>query len=205
LIWVSSLVIAVGTAARQIHAERENRTLFPLLAKPVTRAEVVLGKFFGCWMASGIALLLFYLFFAVISGMKEGDWPLLEYAQAFWLHWLTLAVVICMALLGSVIFSAPSANATICFSIIAGIFVLGAHLNKIAASEPKFLGLLVSLLYFAIPHIDLFYIVRERLVFEQNLVNWGAVLLATGYCAAYAGMLLCGTWLIFRRKILTGA
>src|SRR5262245_10378280 len=43
LIWISGLVMAVGTAARQIPAERENRTIFPLLAKPVTRAHVVAG------------------------------------------------------------------------------------------------------------------------------------------------------------------
>src|SRR5438477_6830605 len=51
LIWVSSLVIAITTAARQIPAERENRTLFPLLAKPLTRSQLLLGKFLGCWMA----------------------------------------------------------------------------------------------------------------------------------------------------------
>src|ERR1035441_3715985 len=32
LIWVSSLVIAITTTARQIPAEREQRTLLPLLA-----------------------------------------------------------------------------------------------------------------------------------------------------------------------------
>jgi ABC-type transport system involved in multi-copper enzyme maturation permease subunit len=47
LIWISTLVIAIITAARQIPAERENRTIFPLLAKPVTRAHVLVGKFLG--------------------------------------------------------------------------------------------------------------------------------------------------------------
>src|SRR3954452_3017571 len=63
LIWISALVIAIATTARQIPAERENRTIFPLLAKPVTRWQVVLGKFVGCWLACGMALVLFYLFF----------------------------------------------------------------------------------------------------------------------------------------------
>lgn len=67
LIWISSLVICITTAARQIPAEREQRTIFPLLAKPVTRWQVVLGKFAGCWFACGIALLVFYLFFAIVS------------------------------------------------------------------------------------------------------------------------------------------
>src|SRR5882724_7545249 len=53
LIWISALVIAIGTTARQIPAERENRTIFPLLAKPVSRAQVILGKFAGCWLACG--------------------------------------------------------------------------------------------------------------------------------------------------------
>ena len=43
LVWISALVIAIGMTARQIPSERENRTIFPLLAKPVTRAQVVLG------------------------------------------------------------------------------------------------------------------------------------------------------------------
>ena len=67
LIWVSSLVICITTAARQIPAEWENRTIFPLLAKPVTRWHVVVGKFAGCWFACGIALVVFYLFFGIVS------------------------------------------------------------------------------------------------------------------------------------------
>src|SRR5690349_19442164 len=62
LIWASTLVIAIVTTARQIPAERENRTIFPLLAKPVTRGQVILGKFAGCWFASGLAVVVFYLF-----------------------------------------------------------------------------------------------------------------------------------------------
>lgn len=73
LIWISSLVIGITTAARQIPAECENRTLFPLLAKPVTRGQVVLGKFAGCWLACGIALLVFYVFFALVSESRGRD------------------------------------------------------------------------------------------------------------------------------------
>jgi len=74
LIWISSLVIAIGTAARQIPAERENRTIFPLLAKPVTRGQFVMGKFLGCWLACGVALLVFYVFFGVVSESRgRGD------------------------------------------------------------------------------------------------------------------------------------
>ncbi len=44
LIWLSSLVIAITTTARQIPAERESRTIYPLLAKPVGRGEFIAGQ-----------------------------------------------------------------------------------------------------------------------------------------------------------------
>src|SRR5215471_12317753 len=100
LIWISALVIALTTAARQIPAERENRTIFPLLAKPVTRGQIVTGKFLGCWLAVGIALALFYVFFTIISCSREGHWPLLRYFQAFWMQWTMLGIVIAMVLFG---------------------------------------------------------------------------------------------------------
>src|SRR5438045_9301842 len=78
LIWISALVIAIATTARQIPAERENRTIFPLLAKPVTRAQFIAGKFLGCWLAVGMALLVFYVFFGFISGMRERHWAVLS-------------------------------------------------------------------------------------------------------------------------------
>src|SRR5690348_7178919 len=56
LIWISSLVIAVTTMARQIPFEKEQRTIFPLLAKPISRAQLLAGKFLGCWMVCGLAL-----------------------------------------------------------------------------------------------------------------------------------------------------
>ena len=45
LIWICSLVMAITASARQVYAEKENRTIFPLLAKPVSRAQFLLGKF----------------------------------------------------------------------------------------------------------------------------------------------------------------
>src|SRR5437899_1842670 len=75
LIWIAALVIAATTSARQIPAERENRTIFPLLAKPVTRSQLVLGKFLGCWLACGLALVVFYFFLGAVSAAREHQWP----------------------------------------------------------------------------------------------------------------------------------
>jgi ABC-type transport system involved in multi-copper enzyme maturation permease subunit len=201
LIWISALVIAIGTAARQIPAERENRTIFPLLAKPVTRAHVVLGKFAGCWLACGLALLVFYVFFGVVSGSRENHWPVLQYFQALWLQWMMLGIVVGLVLLGSVVFTAPSSNATICFVLVLGILLLGRHLNQVALQQPEPLRTVVYALYFLIPHLE-WYDVRDFVVYDHGLIGWADCGLATLYAAIYATLVLFATWVVFRRKAL---
>ena len=201
LIWISALVIAIATTARQIPAERENRTIFPLLAKPVTRAQVIVGKFAGCWLACGLALIVFYLFFGVVSGAREHSWPVLNFCQALWLQWVMLGVVVALVLLGSVVFAAPSSNATICFIVVLGILFLGRYLNQVALQQPEPLRTIVYGLYFLIPHLE-WYDVRDLVIYDQPLVGWVDCGLATLYAVAYMALLLVGAWLAFRRKAL---
>jgi len=201
LIWISALVIAIGTTARQIPAERENRTIFPLLAKPVTRGQVILGKFAGCWLACGLALIVFYLFFGIVSGSREHHWPLLNFFQALWLQWAMLGVVVALVLLGSVVFAAPSSNSTISFILVLGILLLGRYLNQVALQQPEPLRSIVYGLYFLIPHLE-WYDVRDLIVYDQGLVGWVDCGLATLYAALYIALLLFGAWLVFRRKPL---
>jgi Cu-processing system permease protein len=201
LIWISALVIAITTTARQIPAERENRTIFPLLAKPVTRGQVVLGKFTGCWLACGLALGIFYLFFGVVSGSRSGHWPLGLYLQAFWLHWAMLGVVVAFVLLGSLVFAAPSSNATISFVLVLGILILGRYLNQIALQQQPPVSTLVYGLYFAIPHLE-WYDLRDFVIYDRELIPWVDCGLATVYAAVYSALLLFVAWLAFRRKRL---
>jgi ABC-type transport system involved in multi-copper enzyme maturation permease subunit len=203
LIWVSSLVIAVTTAARQIPAERESRTIYPLLAKPVGRGEFVAGKFLGCWLACGISLLLFYFFFGFISASREHSFPLLVYFQAIGMHWMCLGIVIAMVLLGSVIFTAPSSNATICFIVVLGILFAGGHLNGIAAHMHGFRGGLVFAIYYAIPHLEWYYNVRDLVIHNWGLIDWLAWCGAIIYAALYSVLLLACAWQLFRRKMMT--
>jgi ABC-type transport system involved in multi-copper enzyme maturation permease subunit len=201
LIWISALVIAIATTARQIPAERENRTIFPLLAKPVSRGQVITGKFLGCWLACGLALVVFYIFFGVVSGSREHHWPLLNYFQAMWLQWLMLGIVVALVLLGSVVFAAPSSNSTISFVVVTGILLLGGHLNQVALQQAEPVRSVLYSLYFMIPHLE-WYDVRDLIAFDQGLLAWLDCGLATLYAAAYVGFLLVMTWVVFRRKAL---
>jgi ABC-type transport system involved in multi-copper enzyme maturation permease subunit len=201
LIWISALVIAIVTTARQLPTERENRTIFPLLAKPVTRNQVLVGKFVGCWLACGIALVVFYLFFGVVSASREHHWAVVEFFKGFWLQWVMLGIVVGLALLGSVVFTAPSSNSTICFIVVAGILLLGGHLNQVALQQPEPLRTVVYTAYFLIPHLE-WYNQREQMVNDQEIAGWLYCGLATLYAVLYMALLLYATGLVFRRKTL---
>lgn len=203
LIWIATVVIALTSAARQIPAERESRTIFPLLAKPVTRFQVILGKFLGCWLVAGLAVVMFYVFFGAVIASREHAWPVAQYFQAAWLHWMALGVVVALAILGSVLLSAPSVNVTITFILLAGILTLGQHLHKVASRMTEPSQTITAVIYFLLPHIEWAFSYRDLLLFNQPLVAWSVVLNASAYWAAYSSSLLVAAWLVFRRKTLT--
>lgn len=201
LIWLSTLAISVITAARQIPSEKENRTIFPLLAKPVSRAQFIFGKFLGSWLAVGVAVLVFYVFFIIVTAAKGGDFQPAAYAKTIALHWLMLGIVIAMTLLGSVVFAAVSSNATICLVAIIGILFVGEHLNKIAVRQPEPINSITYTIYYLIPHIEM-YDVRNLVVNNKTMPSLKACGKATLYAGAYVSLFLFSTWLVFRRQRL---
>jgi ABC-type transport system involved in multi-copper enzyme maturation permease subunit len=201
LIWGASLVIAITATARQIPAERENRTLFPLLAKPVTRNQLLVGKFLGCWLASGIALVVFYFFFGLVAAAKDHEWPVMHYFQALTLHWFALGIVCAMTLLGSIVFAAPSSNNTITLVVTVGILLLGRHLNKVALKLTEPVQSALYCIYFAIPHLEIFD-VRDLIVHDWGLIRWPIWLAALAYAAVYSALFVGAACLLFRRKAI---
>ena len=202
LIWVSSLVIAITTTARQIPAEREQRTLLPLLAKPLTRTQLIFGKFLGCWIACGLVLVCFYFAFSVLAASRDHAWPLLNYFQAAFLHWVMLGVVVALTLLGSLVFAAPSSNSTICFVIVATILTVGRYLDAVAVAQPEPFRSIIYTVYFAMPHLEIPFELRNLIVHDWPLIGWNFVALDALYLLAYAAAFLVAACLVFRRKPL---
>ena len=187
LIWISSLVIAITTTARQIPAEREQRTLLPLLAKPLSRTQLIFGKFLGCWLACGLVLVCFYAFFGALAASREHAWPLLNYFQAAFLHWVMLGVVIALTLLGSLVFAAPSSNSTICFVVVAAILCVGRYLDIVALSLSEPARSIVYAIYFAIPHLEWAFEMRNLIVHDWPLIEWKFFGLDALYLAGLRG------------------
>jgi len=201
MIWISSLVIAISSMARQIPAEKEQRTIFPLLAKPISRPQLLAGKFLGCWLACGMALACFYIFFALLSASRDHGWTVLSYFQAATLHWAMLGILLGMVLVGSLVFAAPSSNGTICFVVAVGILYLGHYLNVVAIRMDEPGRAITYGIYYVIPHLELFNVSR-RVIHDWPAINWGAYAIALVYAVVYSALLVGAACLLFRRKAL---
>jgi len=103
--YLAAHVLGLLTAARQIPFEVDNRTIYPLLAKPLSREHYMLGKWAACW-AAGLTV------FAVLFTMSYLPWlffpgaPSLNAAvllQALVLNAVSLAMIAAFGLMGSLV------------------------------------------------------------------------------------------------------
>jgi ABC-type transport system involved in multi-copper enzyme maturation permease subunit len=198
LVWLFSLVIALGVSARLFPPEFESRTIYPLLAKPVGRGTVLLGKYAGALAAALSALAVFYAAYAVLAGVRQGVWFPAVLVQAFILHAGLLAVVAALGVLGSLVMTS-SANLTFCALLVVGMLLFGQRLPALAAAQPLPGTCVLGAIHWICPHLELFDL-RQRVVHGWPPISWGVCAAVMAYAVAYAAACLALAACVFRKK-----
>lgn len=85
-------LMALSAGAASIASERERGTLAPLLAMPVSRTELLLGKFFGISLALVLALTIGFGISAIVIVLQGGSGGALAY--------LSMAGLACLLAVG---------------------------------------------------------------------------------------------------------
>ena len=198
LVWIFSTAIALGVAARLFPPEFESRTIYPLLAKPVGRGTILLGKYVGALAAALSALAALYVAYGVLSGVRLGVWFPVVLLQAFVLHVGFLVIVTALGLLGSLLLT-PSANLTSCALLIVGMLLFGQRLPAFVAAQPVPGKWVLGLIHWVGPHLE-FFDLRQRVVHNWPPIGWGVCAAVSAYAAAYAAACLALAACVFRRK-----
>jgi ABC-type transport system involved in multi-copper enzyme maturation permease subunit len=200
LVWLFSVVITITTAARQVPAEIEARTIYPLLAKPLRRGEFLVGKFLGAAAAAMASTLLFYVCYALLVGIKEGAWPNPVFLQAVVLHLAALGLLAAVVILGSVLLT-PSANITVAALLTAGMLLFGQRLADVAGAGSAVLGGIVLVAHLFLPHFE-FFDLRLRVVHSWPAVDTATFLAVLLYAALYTGAALAlAAWRLQKRSL----
>jgi len=200
LVWLFSLAIALGVSTRLFPREFESRTIYPMLAKPVSRGLVLVGKYLGALAAAVSALMIFYLAYGLLVGVRQGEWFPLVLLQAFLLHAGFLAVVTALGVAGS-LFLTTSANLTFCALTVIGMLLCGQRLPLLIAEQPAPARWVLSLIHWLGPHVE-FFDLRQRVVHDWPPIQWGVCAAALAYAAAYAAACLAFASCVFHRKRL---
>lgn len=200
LVWIFSLIIAITFSAKQIPSELETHTIYPLLSKPITRIQVILGKFFGAGFGSVLAFSVFYVLLAIVSYLKgEGIGPALfieSYICGALFLFLISAISICLS-----IYMTLSANITISFILYFFIVWFGDRLRTFLVMESKVVSFFYNILYYLIPHFE-FYDMRVRVVHSWEPLPLGIISAIFLYTVFYISLILWVANAGFRKKRL---
>ncbi len=186
-----AIFIGVGLVSKEI----EKRSLFPLLAKPVSRSEFFLGKFVGlaftllvntAAMSAGLLLTL-----GILGHRAE-----LRLLQAVFCLYLGLLIVVALALfLSTLTSSALAAVGTVGIVLAGRSSDVIRNMRQVAPDAPA--GL-VDFLYYAIPNLRNFDF-KGRVVYGEGIPAETLVFVAL-YAAAYLGVLLALGLLSFSKR-----
>jgi Cu-processing system permease protein len=205
------LFIAVFIGIGLVWKEVERRSVYSLIAKPVTRPELVIGKYIGlaftllanvAVMAAVLYLVLAYMYWTAPPGLRAvWEAPAMDPAllKAFLLIYAQLLLVTAIALFFST-FSSPMLSAALTF----GFYVIGhfnadlKHFDAVVTSTP--LVWMLRALYYLLPNLAPFDVTAQ--VVHGQPVTAGFMLMTIGYAGLYIAFLLTAACVIFSRRDL---
>jgi ABC-type transport system involved in multi-copper enzyme maturation permease subunit len=196
---IFAMILAVLLAARQFPEEIKRRTLYPLLARPITRLDFVLGKFLGVWAMATLALLLFASVASLILVWFDITVGLL-FVQYVVLRAASLGVICAMVLFLSFVLT-PSANVTISLLLTVGASTFSRTAYLIHNSTSGIAQRLIEIAYWIVPHFDLFDLSR-KVAYGWAPIGWGVVAGIMVYGGIYIALFVAGGTLKFARQAL---
>jgi ABC-type transport system involved in multi-copper enzyme maturation permease subunit len=206
---VFGLFIAMFIGINLVSKEVERRSVYPLLAKPIRRSELIVGKYAGLQLTLLVntvvmTIALYAVLFFLSRGVPERiqaawDAPALDPAllKAIALIYLHLAVVTAVALFFST-YSSP---------LLTAIFTLGVYVaGQFNANLKDFEKIVDSPAAIAIAKVC-YYVLPDFATFDVKLavvhglpVSAAYMAITLAYAALYVAALLFGAVVIFSRR-----
>ena len=190
------VIIAIFVGISLVNKEIERRTIYTIMARPMSRAFFIMGKYFG------LALTLFVNMAVMLAVFLLTLWlyhvPIeRSLFQAVQLIFVEVLVVTAIALLFSTF---TSSTLTAIFTL--GLYVIG-HLTAdlramVVNSEGGFGKAVVNLLYYLLPNLEMLNIKGQAAVGVVAAPEY--MMLASLYGLLYAGVLVTGACLVFQRR-----
>jgi ABC-type Na+ efflux pump permease subunit len=196
--WLFGWILAMNAGCRELPQEESRGTVYMLLAKPVSRLELLAGKWLGAWSGTITAVLFFYVaaaFLALVRGATFSAYVLL---QAWLLHAVALAILTALGLLVSTRLNRDAAT-TLTAVLSGAAFLMVPRVPELALHAAPWAQTALIALYFALPHLELFDL-RQQVVHGHSGLDAVTLLSLAAYGFTCAAALVLVAWLAYRNK-----
>ena len=197
-VWLLAWILAINTSVRQLPQEEQRGTLFPLLAKPVSRLTLILGKWLGAWSITGFALACLYLTLCLGVFLKGGRFDAMTLLQALVLHGAALGLVCALGIALSTRMNRDAATVTT-YVVTAAAFILLPRVPALLLGASGMMNTSLYTLYYLFPHFELFDL-RRRLVHDWGCAPWLTVAGILVYALLMTMAFLSLAWLGYRKR-----
>ncbi len=197
-VWLLSWILTLNTAVRQLPQEEQRGTLFPLLAKPVSRLTLITGKWLGAWSIACAALACFYLTVWLAVWLKGGTFNVATLLQAILLHAAALALMSSLGVAFSTRLNQDAATVTTYLVTGAGFLLLPRIPSMLVEAKGATSYALYSI-YYLFPHFELFDL-RQRLIHDWAPITWVIFSELLLYATLMTVVFLSLAWLGYRKR-----
>jgi len=194
---VFGLLIAIFVGIGLVYKEIQRRTIYTLLAKPISRGQFLVGKYLGLVLTIflNVAVMSAALFLLLALFSEGGvDWNI---GKAVFLILVELMLITAVAVFFST-FSTPTLSAM--FTL--GVYIIGRFSSDLVAlskrSESGALKHLTLGLHYLLPNLEKFDV--KGLVVHQVPISEEYILRASLYGLLYISLLVAAAIAVFRRR-----
>ena len=190
------VMIAVFVGIGLVTKEIDRRTIYTVMARPISRAQFLIGRYLGLVLTLSVNLAIMLVVFLAVLWMVRVS-PHMSLLQAIELIYVELLVVTAVAL-----FFSTFSSAMVSASLTVGLYVIG-HLTQdlkglAEKGENEFLTALLTVVYYLVPNLEKLNIKGQAAAGVSISLTYQAM--ATVYGLFYASLLIAAACMIFQRR-----
>ncbi|HVM77037.1 MAG TPA: ABC transporter permease [Candidatus Paceibacterota bacterium] len=198
-VYFFNAILAIFLGTTSFFKDVDRKVVYFILAKPVSRAQFLLGKFFGLCMVLLVTTLIFMVAYLAVVAYEGGGFDAMGIA-AIGMQYLEMMLFLSFAL-----FVSTFSTSLLSIVYTSAVFFAGHVVSQLVADAQaiNITGIklrLVQALYYIFPNLEKFDI--RNYAIHNIAAPLNSTLLAIAYAAVYIILLLsAGVWIFNKKEV----
>ncbi len=193
------LVVAIFVGTNLINKEIEKRTVYALIAKPVSKTEFIVGKHVGLSSVLAVLMVAMLLIYLGVLTYSQASYPLSSILIASLFQFLELLLIVAVAILFGVF-----TNSLLAILLTVGVYLMGHFSRDLVSlgtlSKDPTLQRITESVYLILPDLERLNLKNQAVYGAELLPPPLELLGSAAYGLFYTVLLLAIASLIFSKR-----